>query len=99
MGNLIFRGKVIYRFFFFSPFAYNLIYFIFCFVSKKNRTGIGISKINMIHAVLFFIFPGILMFLNFLFEIIINRNTDHQSGLSPSFHYLSINIDLLLLIL
>src|SRR5690554_846945 len=76
-----------------DEFHYQIVDRIYCRISKKDRSGIGIESIHVIDTVLLFISTRKLVFLDNIFLIIVNRSTRYQSDLFMVAHLLLIEIE------
>ena len=68
-------------------------------ISEEDRLYVGVAHTNMLHAVLFLVTAGELMFLDDARHVIIHVGTYHQTILGLAIHGLGIDVILFLIIL
>ena len=76
----------------FHPFSIKLLNIPVVTECQKNRTGVGITDIDMTHTVFLLVRTGKLMLFYDVIHVVINGCTSHNTGLRPSIHDLSVNI-------
>ena len=87
MCNLIILRKIICCFMIFFPVIHQLKKRFRVSACKKNRACVSIAGIHVVNSVLFLIFPGQLMFLDYTIHIIINRAASYNASLRPALSY------------